>query len=1320
MVGTKQVKSVCPYCGVGCGTVLTLEEGQIKKIEGDKTHPVNMGRLCTKGSTAHQVVAHPERLTHHWIRKKRGEAASPTSTEEAVSHVAAILKTLLEEHGPDAISFYVSGQMSLEAQYLVTKLAKGFIRTRYVESNSRLCMASASAGYKQSLGADAPPGSYEDMDCTHLFFVIGSNMADCHPILYLRMMDRIRQGAKLIVVDPRQTPMAEKADLFLQLKAGTDMALLNGLLHCLVKEQRIDRDFIENFTEGWAAMPAFLEPYTPAFVSYITGLAEHDICKAAQMIAEAPEWISCWTMGLNQSTSGTAHTNAICNLHLATGAICRPGSGPLSLTGQPNAMGGRDIGYMGAGLPGQRSALEAEDRAFVENMWGLPPSTLPTDGGEGTLGLFRQLRVGAIKACWIICTNPVASIPHRQLVQEALERADYVIVQDIFEKTETTPYADTLLAGALWAEGDGVMVNSDRTLTLATKALEPPGFALPDWQLIAKVAVAMGYGHAFSYTSSAEIFEEICQFWNPKTGYDLRGITYKDLQKGSAQWPASPQDDPHARGRIRYINNGHSQARCQAKGASAPQAPVWPRLNFATPSGKAVFHARPFVPPAERVDEAYPFILNTGRVQNQWHTATKTGKIEALNRLNPGPFIEVNPYDAKALGLKTGLKRGVDKGEMVQVISRRGKALLPLVISHRVKRGNCFVPFHWSDLFGEDMAINAVTNPAVDATSLQPELKYCAVNLLAVDPSSEQADDLSQPQPLKAVEMLEASPLAGQVVLLWASQTGKTEQLAYQCQAKLKDYGITVVLQRLGETILADLRAASCVLAMVSTFGDGAPPDAELPFWEEVEACKDTDYLLSLPVSVMAFGDRSYAQFCGFGKKLEKALHAMGAYLFIPHYESEHDDMQPVGQWLAEVIAALSGNISLLASNKKGRSESIKDKEGHHALKKNENGIACIRLDLGIQAPAVKRKTEFARLVKNARLNQQDSLKDTRHYIFHTAGLSLAYEAGDALGVVPENDPRLIATILSCLGFSAHDLVHVPGHEPMVLQEALAHHYEISRLSIDFLRFVCDHTKSGYLAQLLEEDNAEECRQWVWAHQIVDVLRTYPIKCTPQEWVDQLKPLQPRFYSIASSPLVAPEHIHLTVSTLRYYCKDELRGGVCSTFLADRAEKAKLFIQPSAHFRLPEDSERAVIMVGAGTGVAPFRAFLQERRARGDKGKNWLFFGEQHFHSDFYYRHEWEEYTQQGYLSCFDTAFSRDQGHKVYVQHRIMEKGAELWRWLQEGANFYICGDALHMAREVEGAFQSIIATYGHMSDEMAQAYLLNMQKEKRYMKDIY
>ncbi|WP_438818927.1 molybdopterin oxidoreductase family protein, partial [Streptomyces hilarionis] len=674
----------------------------VLKASGDKRHPANSGRLCTKGATTADMLAAPGRLATALVRGDRGEEPEPAPVETAIAETARRLRRIVDEHGPDAVALYVSGQLSLEAQYLANKLAKGYLRTNQIESNSRLCMASAGTGYKLSLGADGPPGSYEDLDRADVFLVIGSNMADCHPILFLRMMDRVKAGAKLIVVDPRRTATAAKADLFLQIRPGADLALLNGLLHLLHENGHTDPDFVAAYTEGWEAMPDFLADYPPAAVAELTGIPEADLREAARLIGEAGEWTSCWTMGLNQSTHGTWNTNALVNLHLATGAICRPGSGPFSLTGQPNAMGGREMGYMGPGLPGQRSVLVDADRAFVERMWGIAPGSIRADGvGKGTVEMFRKMADGEIKACWIICTNPVASVANRRTVIEGLEAAEFVVTQDVFADTETNAYADVVLPAALWTETEGVLVNSERNLTLARPAADAPGEATADWRLIAAVARAMGYEQGFSYDSAEQIFEEIKQAHNPATGYDLRGVTYDRLRSGPVQWPAATADGPD-RNPIRYVD-----------GDGTP--------TFPTPSGRAVFHPRPHVPPAEMPDDDYPFVLNTGRLQHQWHTLTKTARVAKLNKLDPGPFVEVHPEDAAALGLADG--------DSVEVASRRGRAVLPAVVTDRVLPGSCFAPFHWNDLFGEYLSVNAVTSDAVDPLSFQPELKVCAVSL---------------------------------------------------------------------------------------------------------------------------------------------------------------------------------------------------------------------------------------------------------------------------------------------------------------------------------------------------------------------------------------------------------------------------------------------------------------------------------------------------------------------------------------------------------------------------------------------------------------
>jgi sulfite reductase (NADPH) flavoprotein alpha-component len=1368
--------------------VLHVENEQVVKISGDKEHPANFGRLCTKGSSAHVVLNKSGRLEKAFIRRERDQDPIPLALTQAISDTARRLRSILDTHGPDALSFYVSGQMSIEAQYLANKLAKGFVGTNNIESNSRLCMASAGSGYKLSLGADGPPGSYDDMDRTDLFFVIGANMADCHPILYLRMMDRVKAGARLIVVDPRRNTTADKASLFLQIKPGTDLALLNGILHLLVKNGHVDLAFIDEFTVGWDDMPAFLEDYSPAKVADITGIPEADIRKAAQWIGEAPEWISCWTMGLNQSTHGTWNTNAICNLHLATGKLCRPGSGPFSLTGQPNAMGGREMGYMGPGLPGQRSVLVDEDRAFIEELWGVPKGTLKTTLGQGTVDMFSRMAAGEIKACWIICTNPVASVANRQTVIAGLQAAELVIAQDAFLDTETNRYADILLPGALWAEAEGVMINSERNMTLMRKAVEPPGAALPDWQVIARVACEMGFADGFSYASAEEVFAEITRVSNPKTGYDLRGTSHERLRESPMQWPCAP-DATRDRNPVRYINDGVSQTLRELPDGSRP------RLAFPTPHGKGVFLARPHVDPAEMPDPDYPIVLNTGRLQHQWHTMTKTGKVPTLNKLNPNPFVEIHPEDAASLGVQ-------DK-DTVEIRSRRGRALLPAVVTDRVRAGNCFAPMHWNDVFGDDLCINAVTSDAIDPISQQPEFKFCAVSVTRVavrqdtaSPGQERTastitehasstEELDMPRtnalvtllglrdlpppPLSDAERIYLSGLVSglrsaesrqesgapvlpasapvsvtarlwidgllaglfsrdpaapslpartaapteeanssvvriararpKVVLLWASQTGNVESLIEQYATRLMESGFEIRTSCMADFTAATLEKAQYALLMTSTFGDGDPPDNGQSFWTAIKA--DTAPRLDgLRYAVLGLGDRNYDQFCGHGHALDARLAERGAVRLLERADCDTDYQAAADAWLDRIVARIKEEDAAL-----------------HAVP--ADGMIPDTLP-GI-APS-KAYPAASRLTKNLRLNQQGATKDTRYFSLATGDSGLEYEVGDALGVWPSNCPELVDELVNLSGLDVDTAVKVTGIGEMRLADALGKHFEIARPSPDALAFIASRSTNGALKALLGEDRKADLRKWLWGQQLADVLHEFPVKLSAPELIGMLKRMQPRLYSIASSPRAHPGEVHLTVSAVRYNNGRRQRKGVSSTFLADRADDVSVpvFVQKSAHFRPPRSGDTPMIMVGPGTGVAPFRGFLHERRSRGDSGQNWLFFGEQHAATDFYYREELEGMRANGLLTRLDLAFSRDQTDKIYVQDRMREHGAQLWAWLESGAHFYVCGDASRMAKDVDAALKSVVARHGGMSDERALEYVSELSRTKRYARDVY
>lgn len=1304
---SKKIKSVCPYCGVGCGIIFETSENKVTKVSGDKEHPANFGRLCTKGNTCAQALRESGRLETPFFRGNRSDVFVPTTMETAIQKTAEKLKDCIDKYGPDSFAFYVSGQMSMEAQYLANKLAKGFIGTNNIESNSRLCMASAGAGYKLSLGSDAPPGSYDDFDKTNLFFVIGSNMADCHPILFLRMMDRVKEGAKVIVVDPRRNTTAEKASLYLQIQPGTDIALLNGILHLLLAKNQIDYDFIAKYTEGWENMPSLLASYTPHKVAQITGICESDIQKAAEWIGSSKNWITCWTMGINQSTHGTWSTNAICNLHLATGAICRPGAGPFSLTGQPNAMGGREMGYMGAGLPGQRSLLQEHDRNTIETLWKIPPGSLHTRLGNGTIDLFEQMSEGKIKACWIICTNPVASVANRNKIIQALQKAELVISQDAFFETETNQYADILLPGALWAEAEGVMVNSERNLTLMQKAIHPPGEARADWQIITQIACAMGYHESFPYTSAEEVFEEIKLASNFQTGYDLRGITYGKLAEVSIQWPCGPNSN-HTRNPVRYLNQGIHQALLTRADGSQPE------FVFATPSGKAQFLAREHLAPAEMPNKDFPFILNTGRLQHQWHTLTKTGKIPTLNKLNPGPFVEIHPEDAQTLGIK--------EKDLVEIRSIRGFAQLPAEITPRVLPGNCFTPFHWNDVFGTHLAINAVTNDAIDPISQQPEFKYCAVALSKVPQEAKKEFRLknwnlemtSSPSPkLPQTQSLNQKNSHIEIDILWASQTGNSESYANQCAQRFLDLGCKVNNRSMDTFSTQDFEKTKNLLLLASTFGDGEPPDNGKSFWSSLNQSNHPS-LDHIRYSILALGDSNYQQFCGFGKNLDTRLNDLGARVLVPRVDCEPDYTEQANDWYLALLQALE--------IKQENSDLGTPQDKNFQDKVESPSSTSGRLGKFAKDTFTKNNPLPSRLLLNKRLNLPGSNKEVRQFSFDISDPQFMYQAGDALGVWPENNPAMVTEILKLLSLSPdYEILHTNGQN-MAISDALAKFYDIFKITPLMLELFVKYHPQTELSSIHSQKNLSEINRWISQKSLVDRILEYPTPISPSEFIGALRPLQPRLYSISSSPLKYPQEVHLTVSIVRYISEGRPRGGVCSTFLADRGEKKNIpiFVQKSPYFRPPQNPHTPMIMVGPGTGIAPFRAFLQERQALGAPGKNWLFFGEQTSQFDFYYQEELKQFQKEGYLTRLDLAFSRDQLQKIYVQDRLLENGAEVWAWLEEGAHFYVCGDASKMAKDVDTALRKIVEKHGGLDHEKVDRYMMKLNQEKRYVRDVY
>lgn len=696
------VKTICPYCGVGCGLLAKVRDGRIVDIRGDKEHPSTLGGICPKGAQLDEIVATPNRLKHAQLRATNTLPFTPVSLDRALSHVALRFREIIHRHGPDAVAFYVSGQLTTEAQYVFNKLAKGALGTNNIDANSRLCMASAVSAYKLALGADAPPTCYDDIELAECLFILGANMAECHPVLWQRVKRRAaRKRVRIIVVDPRRTPTAEGAHLHLPIAPGTDVALLNAMLHVCVAQGWVNEKFIRAHTDNWERVREIAEAWPPSRAAKVCGIDEQLIHRAAFWFGQAGESLSFWAMGANQSTSGVANNLAIINLHLATGKIGRPGSGPFSLTGQPNAMGGREVGYMSGLLPGHREVKNPEHRAAIARIWGVPQNKIQPAPGLDAVGMFEALEAGSVKALWVVGCNPLASMPNANQTRRALERAELLVVQDCYHPTETTRLAHVLLPAAMSLEVEGTMTNSERRVSLLQPCVPPPGDARPDWEIGARFASLLGFESQFSFASASDVFEEHKRCCADVYALQMNGISYKRLRRHAVQWPCPPSVS-HGVAR-RYRNK-----------------------VFATPNGRAQFQPVDFRPPADALTPRYPLVLNTGRLTSQWHTRTKTGHVAKLNQANPAPFIAAHPSDATPLGLKAG--------DAVRVVSRRGFARSTLRLDAGLRPGTLFMPFHWGQSHDEHGCANAVTHGEYDPISRQPELKFSAVRLERPEP----------------------------------------------------------------------------------------------------------------------------------------------------------------------------------------------------------------------------------------------------------------------------------------------------------------------------------------------------------------------------------------------------------------------------------------------------------------------------------------------------------------------------------------------------------------------------------------------------------
>ncbi|MSU90066.1 molybdopterin-dependent oxidoreductase [Rhodobacteraceae bacterium 2CG4] len=687
--GVPAIRSTCPYCGVGCGVRLTPEGSGGLRVEGDPEHPANRGRLCSKGLALAETLGPEGRLL---APRVDGRAAD---WDMALDRVAQTFRRTIERHGPDSVGFYVSGQLLTEDYYVANKLMKGFIGSGNIDTNSRLCMASTVAGQKRAFGTDTVPGTCEDLELADLVVLVGSNMAWCHPVLFRRLAEaRAARGTRVVVVDPRRTATCDIADLHLKIRPGSDVALFNALLAHLDAAGAVNRAFVGAHVEGFDAALATARQADAA----ATGLARDELEAFFGLFAATGRTVTAFSQGVNQSISGTDKVNAILNCHLATGRIGRPGTGPLSLTGQPNAMGGRETGGMANTLAAHLEIENADHRAAVQAFWNAP--AMAQRPGLKAVEMFRAAADGRIKALWIAGTNPVVSMPEADGVAAALRACDFVVVSDIVARTDTVRLADVALPALGWAEKDGTVTNSDRTISRQRAALPAPGQARADWALFAEVGRRMGWAEAFDFRSPAQIFREHARLSGVAgrlgRDFDISGLAALDDAAYDAlapvRWPVTA-----ARSGGRFFGDG----------------------RFFTASGKARMLALRQAPPAAKRSPRYPFRLNTGRVRDQWHTMTRTGRAARLSRHLAEPFLQIHPADADALGL--------GPADIARVRAPSGSALLRVLISTDVAPGAPFAPMHWTGETAPAARIGPLVAAATDPLSGQPEAKAAVV-----------------------------------------------------------------------------------------------------------------------------------------------------------------------------------------------------------------------------------------------------------------------------------------------------------------------------------------------------------------------------------------------------------------------------------------------------------------------------------------------------------------------------------------------------------------------------------------------------------------
>jgi assimilatory nitrate reductase catalytic subunit len=691
---------------VGCGVKIAHEGGRITGISGDEAHPANHGRLCSKGLALPLTLSSSTRLLHPVLREHRDAPRRRASWDEALDHVAEQFARSIREHGPDSVAFYISGQLLTEDYYAFNKLAKGLIGTNNVDTNSRLCMSSAVAGYKATLGADAPPACYEDLDHADCVFIAGSNMAFAHPVLFRRLEEARarRRGMRVVVVDPRRTDTAAEADLHLAIAPGTDVALFNAMLNVIIAEGLADPVWIARSTAGFVDVAKSVVACTPEWAAAICEVPAQDIVTAARWFARSPATLSLYCQGLNQSQCGTAKNAALINLHLATGQIGLPGAGPFSLTGQPNAMGGREVGGMANLLSAHRDLENPAHRDEVARLWGV--QSVPAERGLTAVELFDALAAGTVKCVWIACTNPAHSMPDLATVHAGLERAELVVMQDCYRDIETARFADVWLPASTWGEKDGTVTNSERRISRVRPAVAAPGEARADWRIACDFAHRLGprIGRAdarrlFPYEGPEDLFREHRETTRGRD-LDITGLDYALLDgRGPQQWPF-PMDATE--GRARLYSDG----------------------IFPTPDGRARFVPTPFEPPAELPSVEHPLRLTTGRLRDQWHGMSRTGRAASLFSHDPEPVLAVHPRDMDA--------RGIGDGDLVRIGNARGSLTVKARGSAEMRPGDVFLAMHWSGRNFAGGGSNALMPRAFDPKSFQPELKHAAVQVAAL------------------------------------------------------------------------------------------------------------------------------------------------------------------------------------------------------------------------------------------------------------------------------------------------------------------------------------------------------------------------------------------------------------------------------------------------------------------------------------------------------------------------------------------------------------------------------------------------------------